>query len=64
MSNQSAKEDFTDFTLVLSRTSSFANIRRYTLLTEVNIAFLNVLLVGAVISQGFKDIERLQGNAK
>lgn len=64
MSNQSDKEDYTNFSLVLSITSSFANIRRYALLSEVNIAFLNVLLVGAVTSQGLKDIERLQWNAK
>jgi hypothetical protein len=64
MSNQSTKEDFTDFTLVLSRTSFFTNIRRYAHLPELNIAFLNVLLVGAVTSQGLKDMERLQGNAK
>lgn len=64
MSNQSAKKDYTDFTHVLSRTSSFANICRYALLPEVNIAFLNVLLVGDVTSQGLKDIERLPGNAK
>ena len=43
---------------------SFANIRQYTLLSEVNIVFLDVLLVGVVISQGFKDLERLQMNAK
>jgi hypothetical protein len=64
MSNQSAKEDYTDFTLVLSKTSSFANIRRYALLPELNITFLNVLLVGTVTSKGLTDIVRLQRNPK
>jgi hypothetical protein len=64
MSNQSAKEDYTDLHMLLSRASPFANICRYALLPEVNIAFLNVLLVGDVTSQGLKDMERLQENTK